>query len=62
MQDEWTTDLPDGRKVKFEFKQLLSGRIKMHAQVLNTEIELSRIVDHPVKRQDVEGFFLKELL
>ena len=62
MKDEWTEKLFDGRKVQYQRKTLLSGRIRISAQVVGEDADHSRIVDFPVDRRDVEVVFLQDLV
>ncbi|HEV2233102.1 MAG TPA: hypothetical protein VGV68_06840 [Terriglobia bacterium] len=62
MKDEWTEKLFDGRKVQYQRKTLLSGRIRISAQVVGEDADHSRIVDFPVERRDVEVVFLQDLV
>jgi hypothetical protein len=62
VDDKWTAKLSDGREIHYKCKTLLSGRIRISAQVVGADTDHSRIIDHPVKRKDVEVFFLNDLV
>ena len=62
MNDEWTEKFFDGREIKYKRKTLLSGRIRITARVVGAEDDLSRIIDFPVERKDVEVVFLQDLV
>jgi len=62
MKDEWTEKFFDGRKIQYKRKTLLSGRIRITAQVVGADTDHSRIVDFPVERKDVEIVFLQDLV
>src|SRR6266849_6683709 len=62
VNDEWVAKLFDGREIQYKRKTLLSGRIKISAQAVDADTDLSRIVDFPVERRDVEIVFLRDLV
>lgn len=61
MKDKWTAKLYDGREIQYKRKSLLSGRVRITAQVVGDDADHSRIVDFPVDRRDVEIVFLRDL-
>ena len=61
MDDKWIKKLSDGRKIIYKCKTLLSGRIKISAQVVDADIDRSQIIERPVKRKDVEMILSKKL-
>jgi hypothetical protein len=62
--EEWIKALPDGRKVKFVYKELPNNGAFITAQIERNEIVYSVVLTktrNPLTREDVESHFKGEL-
>jgi hypothetical protein len=65
VKDEWIKKLSDGRLVRFTYLEIADGGAFMTAQIARNEVVysiLSRELNNPLSRKEVESRFESELL
>ena len=62
-KDEWTAALPDGRNVKYTFRQLTDTIATISAQLVGNDIvHMHNNVRASITREQVEADFASELI